>query len=102
MNNEIIEPLQELPKLPTKACKIYALILSYFLRFSSVIVALYVWYAYHLFYALGALIMSYLVLGIIKAKMRDLAIPLKQHERNYSDKELSIWYMAQEVCWRIR
>lgn len=102
MNNETIEPIQDVPKLTTKACKIYALLLNYILRFSSVLIAIYVWYAYHLFYALGALIMSYLIFGIIKAKMRDQAIPMKQHERNYSDKELAIWFIAKELCWRIK
>jgi len=101
MNNEIIEPIQEVPTLKTSLCKTYALILYLCIRYISIVIALYIWYQYHLFYAFGALFMGFLIMGILKAKMRDSAIPQKQHERNYTDKELAIWFMYKEVCWRI-
>lgn len=101
MNDEIIEPIESVPVLSRTICKISALILYYNLRYASLFIALIVWYNFHLFYALGALFMGFLITGIIKAKMRDLAIPQKQHERNYTDKELAIWFVDKEVCWRL-
>ena len=99
MNHEILEMLEPTPKLSSKKCKLISLLIRVFLQFGIYIIALLVWYLQDYFMAIASLIAAYLVMGIIRSKVRNSVIPPKQREHQYSDKEIADWYVAREFCF---
>ena len=99
MNHEILEMLEPTPKLKSKKCKIISLFIRIFLQFGIYIIALIIWYKQDYFIAIASLIASYIVMGIIRSKVRNSVIPPKQREHQYSDKEIADWYVAREFCF---
>ncbi|EQB40574.1 hypothetical protein M947_01865 [Sulfurimonas hongkongensis] len=100
MDNEILEMLEATPKLESKKCKIISFLIRVFLQFGIYIVALIVWYIQDYFIAIASLIASYIVMGIIRSKVRNSVIPPKQREHQYSDKEIADWFVAREFCFK--
>lgn len=99
MNEEILEMLEPTPKLNSKKCRVISLIIRMFLQFGIYIIALIIWYWQDYFIAIASLIASYIVMGIVRSKIRNSVIPPKQREHQYSDKEIADWFVARELCF---
>lgn len=98
MQNDIIDMVEETPKLYSKKCKLISLALKLFLQYFIYVVSLIAWYKYDYFVAITTLLFSYLVMGIVRSKIRNSVIPFKQREYQYSDKEIAVWFSAKEIC----
>jgi hypothetical protein len=99
VNNEILEMLEPTPILKSKKCKFISSLVRTGLEFGIYIITLIVWYLQDYFIAIASLIASYIVMGIIRSKVRNSVIPPKQREHQYSDKEIADWYVAKEFCF---
>jgi len=98
VQEEFIEQIEPTPVLGSKKCRYAALALKLFLQYATILAAFTAWYLYDLFIALSALILTFIVMGIVRSKMRNSAIPFSQREHYYSDKEIADWYMAKVIC----
>lgn len=98
MQEDFIEALEPTPKLPTKPCRLVALLLELFLRHTTLLSTLGVWYFYDYFMAFFALILSFIVIGIIRSKLRESAISPYQKEHYFDDKEIALRYSANILC----
>ena len=98
MQTDFIDQIESTPKLKTTKCQIISFLLRIFFQFTSYIIGLSVWYMYDYFIGIGIFLLSFLVIGIIKAKMRNDVIPKTQQEYNYNDKAIADWYTARELC----
>ena len=97
-NDTILELIQPTPTLYSKKCKILTKLLSYTLSYFHYVFALLIWYMYDYFFAISALLLSFIVMGIVRSKLRNLSIPLKQQEYQYSDSAIATWFMARVIC----
>lgn len=89
----------EHPPIPTTIkCKSLILIVEFLLRFSTFLSAILLWYIYDYFIALSSLLLSFIVVGIIRSKLRNESIPFSQRERDYNDKEIAQWYVMKYLC----
>ncbi len=98
MQTDFINQIEPTPKLKTKKCKIISLFLRLFLQFTSYIIGLITWYMYDYFIAIGVFLLSFIIIGIIRSKLRNSVIPKSQQEYVYNDKGISDWYTARELC----
>ncbi len=98
MENNFIDMIRETPMLHSKKCRFISFMLLMMLRYSVYLITIMVWMKYDFFIAFFILILSFIVVGIIRAKLRNIAIPLQQQEYQYSDKEIADWYTAREIC----
>ncbi len=98
MQNDFIDLIDPTPKLYSKKCKTIALLLRVFLQFSSYLFTLIAWYLYDYFIAFFTLILSFIIVGIIRSKLRNSVIPPKQREYQYNDQGIADWYTAKELC----
>jgi len=98
MQNDFINQIQPTPKLKTKKCKTIAFLLKIALQYSVYLFTLIAWYTYDYFIAIGILLLSYIIIGIVKSKLRNSVIPKTQQEYNYTDKGIADWYTARELC----
>lgn len=97
MHDDIIDQIEPTPKLKKRECRFTALLITLGLRFGSFAVTGTVWYLYDLFFAVGALLISYLIIGIIRSKLRNSAIPSTQQEFQYSDSAIAAWYVSRRL-----
>ena len=98
MKNNYIDLIEPTPVLHTKRCKIIAYIVRLFLQFTSLTTALIIWYIYDYFIAGATLLILFVIMGIIRAKMRNSVIPPPQREYHYNDKAIAKWFTAKELC----
>jgi len=63
------------------------------------IVAASLWYSYDLFFAVAGLLITFVVLGIVRSKLRNSVIPQPQQEYQYSDMAIAEWYVAKRLCF---
>ena len=98
MKNDYIDLREPTPILQTKKCQIIALLIKFFLQFTPVIAAFTVWYLYDYFIAGATLLIIFLVVGIIRAKIRNSVIPPSQREYHYNDEDVAKWFTAKEIC----
>ncbi|MCD6190538.1 MAG: hypothetical protein J7K14_03235 [Sulfurimonas sp.] len=101
MQNDFIDLIEPTPKLHSQKCKIISFLLKIFLQFTTVVVGLTTWYLYDYFLAIAALLLSFIVMGIIRSKLRNAVIPPKQREYQYNDQAIAEWYTAKELCLEI-
>ena len=99
MKNDFINMLEPTPKLHSKKCKIISTLLWFFLKFSIYIITITSWYLYDYFIAFFVLILSFIIIGIIRSKLRNIAIPASQQEYQYNDRGIADWYTAREICF---
>ncbi|HEY9203556.1 MAG TPA: hypothetical protein VIM82_04430 [Sulfurimonas sp.] len=99
MQDEFIELKEQTPVLHSKKCRFAALALRLFLQYATVLTALVSWYLYDLFIALLALVLAFIIMGIVRSKIRNISIPFSQREYHYSDKEIAEWYTAKILCY---
>jgi len=98
MKNEYIELIQPTPTLTSKKCRFTAFTIRVLLQFSTILATLIAWILYDYFIAGATLLISFLIVGIVRSKMRNSAIPLHQREYAYSDDAISKWFSAKELC----
>ncbi|MFT7005322.1 MAG: hypothetical protein ACJAWW_002696 [Sulfurimonas sp.] len=99
MENDFLEMIEQTPKLNSKKCKLISFLIRIFLQFSMYIIALVVWLMYDYFIAIATLILSFIIIGIIRSKIRNSVIPPKQREFQYTDKGIADWFTAKEFCF---
>jgi len=98
MNNDYIDMIESTPILHSKKCKLIALSIAILLKYSAYVVTILIWVKYDYFIAFFALILNFIIIGIIRAKIRNIAIPIKQQEYPYNDKGIADWYTSKEIC----
>ena len=98
MQTDFIELIEPTPKLRTKKCKFISFFIRIFLQYTSFIVALLTWYIYDYFIAIAILLLSFIIMGIVRSKIRNAVIPSKQKEYQYNDQGIADWYVARELC----
>jgi len=101
MQNDFINQIEPTPKIKTTKCKIISIILRLFLQLSAYIIGLLTWYFYDYFIGIAIFLLSFIIMGIIRAKLRNSVIPQTQQEYNYNDKGIADWYTARELCIEI-
>ena len=101
MQNDYIDLIEPTPKLHSKKCKLISFILRVFLQFTTFFISLLAWYLYDYFFALLALVLSFIIMGIIRSKLRNTVIPPTQREYQYNDQGIADWYTARELCIEI-
>jgi hypothetical protein len=99
MQKEYIDLIEPTPKLHSKKCRLISFILRLFLQFTTFIVPLITWYMYDYFIALLALVLTFIVMGIIRSKIRNSVIPPTQREYQYNDKGIADWFTAKRICY---
>jgi hypothetical protein len=98
MQTDFIELIEATPKLRTKKCKFISFLIRSFLQYTTFIAALLAWYIYDYFIAIAILLLSFIVMGIIRSKIRNAVVPFKQKEYQYNDQGIADWYTARELC----
>jgi hypothetical protein len=98
MSDNFIEMIEPTPKLYSKKCRAISLSIKLFLQYTTVISGLTAWYLYDYFIALLVLVLSFIVMGIIRANLRNSVIPPTQKEYHYTDQGIADWYTAKELC----
>ena len=99
MKVDFIEQIEPTPKLHSTKCKIVAMAVRIFLQFTTIIAGIIMWFLYDYFIAIATLILSFVIMGIVRSKLRNSVIPPKQREYQYSDKGIADWYSARELCF---
>jgi hypothetical protein len=99
MKNDYIDLIEPTPTLHSKKCKLTAFGIKLFLQYSLFITAFTAWYLYDYFIAGATLLISFIVVGIIRAKMRNSVIPPHQREYHYNDAAIAEWYTAKLLCY---
>ena len=97
-NDEIIDTIEPVPKLTTTKCKIISACLRLFLSYTTVLTAAVMWIEYDYFVGIATLLISFIVMGIIRSKLRNSVIPLTQREHHYNDGEIARFYTAKMLC----
>ncbi len=98
MQNDYIDMIEPIPILYSKKCKVISFFIKIFLQFSIYIASLVTWFMYDYFIAIAVLLLSFIILGIVRSKIRNSVIPIKQREHQYSDRNIADWYTAKEIC----
>jgi hypothetical protein len=93
---ELIEPT---PTLHTPKCKIKAFMLRLFLQLTTPTVGLVSWWLYDYFIAGACVLLSFIIMGIVRSKLRNSVIPLTQQEYHYNDSGIANWYTAKKLCF---
>ena len=101
MQTDFIDLIEPTPTLHSQKCKIISFILKLFLQFTTVLVGLITWYLYDYFLAIATLLLSFIIMGIIRSKLRNAVIPPAQREYQYNDQGIADWYTAKELCLEI-
>jgi hypothetical protein len=98
MNENYIDLIEPTPKLQSQKCRAIAFVLRILLQYSIYPVTLVVWYIYDYFIAGATLLLLFIIVGIIRAKLRNSVIPLTQREYHYTDAAIADWYSAKILC----
>jgi putative Mn2+ efflux pump MntP len=102
MQTDFIDMIEPTPKINSKRCKLVALLLRLLLQFTTPFIGLLVWYVYDYFIAIASLLLSFIIMGIVRSKLRNSVIPPKQREYHYNDKGIADWYTARELCIELK
>lgn len=90
----LIEPT---PTLNKRSCRFLAAAIGYLLRFGIYGAALLAWYLYDLFYGVTALLLAFVIIGIVRANLRNSSVPASQQEYHYSDEAIAAWFVARRL-----
>lgn len=99
MQDKFIELIEPTPKLYSNKCKTVSFFLRLFLQYTTLLSGLISWYLYDLFIALLTLILTFIIMGIVRSKLRNSVIPHFQREYQYTDRAIADWYSAKELCY---
>ena len=100
MNSErplfLIDPT---PTLPTRRCRMAARLLGYGLSYGNYLIALIVWWKSDWFFAIGSLLLGFIVFGIVRSKLLNSSVPPAQRELPYTDDAIARWYLHRNHCF---
>ena len=99
MQTDYIDLIEPTPKLYSKKCKLFAFVLRILLQFTTILIGLLMWFLYDYFIAIASLLVSFIVMGIVRSKIRNSVIPQKQREFQYNDQGIADWYAARAICF---
>jgi len=102
MQTDYIDLIEPTPKLHTQKCKIISLIVRIFLQFTTFITAFIAWFLYDYFIAGATLLLTFIIMGIVRSKIRNAVIPPKQREYQYNDQGIADWFVARELCIEVK
>jgi len=92
----LIEPT---PEIKNRRCKMIAYAIKIILSYGVWIVAAVLWFKYDLFFGVAGLLITFVVLGIVRSKIRNSVIPQTQQEYQYTDLAIAQWYVAKRLCF---
>lgn len=95
MEETIIEMREPTPTFKTRRCRLLAVVIAAALTYAPFAAALGAWYLYGLFYGVALLALAYLLVGIVRAKLRNSSVPPAQQELSYSDREIAAWFVSR-------
>ncbi len=98
MQNDYIDLIEPTPKLHSKKCQIISFLIKIALQYSIYLITAIVWYISDFFIALLSSVLSFIIIGIIRSKIRNSVIPPKQREYQYNDQGIADWFTAKEIC----
>lgn len=98
MKTDYIDEIKSTPTLLSKKCRTIAFLIGVALQYTSIVTAILNWYIYDIYAALATLLIMFIVMGIIRSKLRNSAIPMTQNEHYYNDMEIARWYTSKEIC----
>lgn len=93
-----IDEIKSTPVHKSAKCLILSWCMRLFLQFFSITITLLSWYLYNYFIAVIVLIFSFIVMGIVRSKLRQSSIPPNQQEHGYSDAQIASWVIGQYFC----
>ena len=99
MQNNFIPLIEPTPEFHSNKCKFIALCIRLFLQFATLLSGAIAWYIYDYFIAMAVFLLSFIVMGIIRSKLRNSSIPPSQREYHYNDKGIADWYTYKEFCF---
>ncbi len=80
-------------------CKVLVFGVFFGLVILPILAGLYVWYAYDLLIAIGAVLFLYIVSSIVGSKLRLSSLPPQLREKSLSSLEIAKWYVHQHLCF---
>jgi len=98
MPENIIDMIEPTPKLHSKRCKTLSFLVKIFLQYTTFVSGLIAWFLYDYFIAIATIIFSFIIMGIIRSKMRNDVVPPRQREYQYNDQGIADWFVARELC----
>ncbi|AFV97898.1 hypothetical protein B649_07930 [Candidatus Sulfuricurvum sp. RIFRC-1] len=78
-----------------------ARVMGYSLSYGHYAIALLIWWKSDWFIAIGALLLGFIVFGIIRSKLRNDSIPPAQRETPYNDYAIATWYLSRITCFTL-
>lgn len=94
-----MEIYTQTPEPPNKICRLLTLALASFLSYGTYFFAAAAWWFYNWYYALSALLLAFILIGILRSKLLHTFIPRVQQEFTYSDKDIAAWYLHSTLCF---
>ncbi|MFA6191173.1 MAG: hypothetical protein WC665_02375 [Sulfurimonas sp.] len=98
MPTDFINQIEPTPKLHSKKCQTISFFVRIFLQFTTAAASLIAWYLYDYFIAFFTLILTFIIMGIVRSKIRNSVIPPTQREYQYNDQGIADWFTARELC----
>ncbi len=98
MEPHTIDMIEPTPTPDTLTCKVYVWLITLSLKSAALLLALLVWARFDAVMAFFALLLGYLIIGIVRAKLRADAIPRHQLEHPYSDYAIACWVAMRRLC----
>jgi hypothetical protein len=75
--------------------------MGYALSYGNYLIALLVWWRSDWFIAMGTMLLGFIVLGIIRSKLRNGSIPPAQRETPYTDYAIATWFLSRTTCFTL-
>lgn len=98
MQEDTLVLFEPVPNLSSKWCKILSFILKNTLQYTLFIVPIIVWYRSDILLSFFSLVLTFILMGIIRSKLRNSSVPFNQREFHYNDDEVARWFLAKQVC----
>lgn len=89
------------PSLPSKKCRILARLLGWALSYGYFAVALIVWWKLDWFFGIAVVLLGFILMGIVRSKLRNDSIPPAQREYAYDDYAIATWYLSRNHCFQM-
>ena len=92
--SEIIDMITPTPTPKTIKSKLMVFLLYIFLKFGVILCGVVAFVFYDYFIAIITIMLAFIIVGIIRSKLRNSSIPPQQQEYQYNDKEIAQWFIA--------
>lgn len=92
-----IPNLEPTPEPITPYCRFLARILGWLLSYGTYLVGILFWLTYDWFYGIAGVLAGFVIMGIVRAKIRNSAVPLQQLEYAYTDQAIAKWFVVRRL-----